>query len=99
MEVVRLLVVLQGSLHTVSPRRDDGFIGDLGTGRDGLDHNGWGGRGSRGRGSTLLRVALMLEVADGIGPDGVLRLRLDGKRLDGRGAIKHVFVRRDWRDA
>ena len=65
----------------------------------GLTTMAGGGRGSRGRGSTLLRVALMLEVADGIGPDGVLRLRLDGKRLDGRGAIKHVFVRRDWRDA
>jgi Mn2+/Fe2+ NRAMP family transporter len=33
------------------------------------------------------------------GLGGVLRLRLDGKRLDGRGAIIHVFVRRDWRDA
>jgi hypothetical protein len=57
--------------HAVSPRRDDGFIGDLGTGRNGLHHNGRGSRGSRGCGSTLLRVALMLEVADSVGRSGV----------------------------
>src|ERR1700722_6337195 len=34
-EVVRLLVVLQGPTNAVSPRHDDGFIGDLGPGSDG----------------------------------------------------------------
>jgi hypothetical protein len=97
-EVVRLPVGLEGPVHTVSPRRDDGFVGDLRRGRDGLDHNCGGSHGSRGRGSTLLRVALMLEVADNIRRDGVLRLRLHGKRLDGRGTVIHVFICRSWHD-
>src|SRR4029077_9645123 len=89
---VRLLVVLQGPTNAVSPRHDDGFIGDLGPGSDGLDHYGRGSHGSRGRGSTLLRVALMLEVADSVGRSGVRR---HGQRLDGRGTVVDVFVCRD----
>jgi hypothetical protein len=53
-EVVRLLVGLQGPVHAVSPCRDDGFIRALGMGRDGLDHNGRGSHGSRGHRSSLL---------------------------------------------
>ena len=98
-EVPRLLVGLQGPPHAVSPRRDDGFIGDLGSGSGGLDHYGRGSHGSWDHGSPLLRVALMLEVADSVGWCGVLRLRRYGQRLDGRGAVIHVFVCRDWRDA
>jgi hypothetical protein len=41
----------------------------------------------------------MLEVADSVGRGGVLRLRRHRERLDSRGAIKQVFVRRDRRDA
>jgi hypothetical protein len=41
----------------------------------------------------------MLEVADSVGPGGLLRLRRHGQRLDGRGAVIHVFVCGDWRDA
>ena len=55
--------------------------------------------GPRGPGSALLRVALMLDVADSVRRGGVLRLRRHGERLDGRGAIIHVFVCRDCRDA
>jgi hypothetical protein len=38
----------------------------------------------------------MLELADSIRRDGVLRLH--GEWPDGRGAVIHVFVCRDWRD-
>jgi hypothetical protein len=66
-EVVRLLVVLQGPTHAVAPRRDDGFIGDLGAGSGGLGGHDWGSQRSWDRESAPLRVALMLEVADRIG--------------------------------
>jgi hypothetical protein len=79
-EVVRLLVDPQGPVHAVSPHRDDGFIGAWGKGRDGPDCHRRGSHGSRGRGSTLLRVALMLEVADSVWRSGVLRLRGHGER-------------------
>jgi hypothetical protein len=102
MKVVRLLIVLQGLTHAVAPRRDKvvvrGGVCCWGPGSDGLDHHGRGSHGSRGRGSTLLWVALMLEVADTVGRGGVLGLRRHGQRLDGRGAVIHVFVCPDWRD-
>jgi hypothetical protein len=46
--------------------------------------------GSGDHGSTLLRVALMLKVADSVGRGGVLRLRCHGERFDGRGAVIRV---------
>ena len=77
-DVVRLLIVLQGPPDAVSPRRDDGFIGDFGSGSGGRGGHDWGGHRSRDPGSALLRVALMLEIADSVGWGGVLRLRRHG---------------------
>jgi hypothetical protein len=45
-EVVRLLVVLQGPIDAVAPRRDDGFIGDLGSGSGALGVHNWGSQRS-----------------------------------------------------
>jgi len=70
-----------------------------GRGAMGLTATTGGATGAGTAGPPFFPVALMLEVADSAGRGGVLRLRRHGQRLDGRGAVIHVFVRRDLRDA